>query len=96
MAYISVYIVKMKKYKSFFLLSPQSAARTASAAQQTSRRASAVSVCGAKRQERGCWAITVSLTVLWVIMAGMEPASVRTFYFSAFVQEGQRSGSSFL
>lgn len=57
------------------LESASSAARTASAAQQTSRRASAASVCGAKRQECGCWAITVSLAVLWVIMAGMEPAS---------------------
>lgn len=61
----------------FSMLSPESAsnaAQTVSAARQTSRRASAVSVCGVKRQGPGCWAITASLTVPKATTAGMEPA----------------------
>lgn len=58
-----------------FLL--QSAARTVSAARQTSRQASAAFVCGVKCQGPGCWAITASPIVPRATTAGTEPASVR-------------------
>lgn len=56
----------------------QNAAQTVSAARQTSRRASAVFVCGVKRRGPGCWGITASPTVPGVTTAGTAPASVRT------------------
>lgn len=56
----------------------QSAVQTVSAARQTSRRASAVFVCGANQRGRGYWGITASPNVPGVITAGTVPASVRT------------------
>lgn len=75
---------------------PQSAVQTVSAAQRTSRRPSAVFVCGVERRGPCCWAITVSPSVRGATTAGTEPASVRTFTLrlKQSIYEDQRSGNN--
>ncbi|TKS77877.1 Extracellular matrix protein FRAS1 [Collichthys lucidus] len=70
------------------LESASSALQIVSVVQQTSRRASAVFVCGVKCRGPGCWAITVSPTVPRATMAGMEPASDAIHHVMPAVGQG--------